>query len=144
VSVSKFLAESTEAGFTMVDAFFKMRTNPRGHEHPVVRFTFAPEEDVYEGDAMYRKYAIKAFTQIGEEALWGASGHLNHYFHSGNMVNGLYSISINLGARNPMVDGNGNKLLQWARDETGRVGDKPIPIEPKLFLRIFEGNVCVV
>lgn len=147
VSLRPFLSDLVAMGYVLVDAFYEMRSNPRGKEYPVVRFTFAEKETArFDSEfAEHRGPAICALRQMCEEAMWRPQGYLNPFFKDGEPVEGEHAIAINLVARNPLIDGNGKRVVRWERDSRGdRIGDAPILLEPELFLMIEDGDVCVV
>ena len=147
VSLLKFLEDLAEAGYTIVDAHYQMRANTRGQENPVVKFVFISEDNLRNpGEFTTHKVAAtKSLEQMCSQATWSAMGYLNPFFQSGHEVDRAHSVSINLAARIPLVGPDGNPLLRWQKDEAGeRIGDAPIPLEPKKFLRIQEDNICIV
>lgn len=146
VSLFQFLLDLVKAGYVLVDAFFQMRSSARGQQYPVVRFIFAAKESARrDGEfARHKQNAENALLQMCQEAMWRVRAFLNPFFKDGLLVDGQHAISINLEARNPLLDGEGNPLMRWEKDENGeKVGDKPFPLEPKLFLHIDDGNIIV-
>jgi len=146
VSLLQFLLDLAKAGYVLVDAFFQMRASVRGQQYPSVRFIFAAEESVRpDGEfANHKQNAENALLQMCKEAMWRVRAFLNPFFEGGLPVDGQHAISINLEARSPLLDGEGNPLMRWEKDENGeKVGNKPFPLEPKLFLCIEDGNIIV-
>lgn len=145
VGIALFPGDLTIVEYKLVDAFYQMRTNARGQEYPVARFTSALEVREEAGEfAKHREEAAKALEMCGKD-MWSVVGFLNSFFQDGKKVEGQHTISINFAARNPMVDRNGKPILRWQKDEKGeRIGDAPIPLVPKLFLRIEDDDIRVV
>lgn len=144
VSLLKFLADLKEAGYILADAFFKMRTNARGKEYPVVRFIFGLEER--DGEfAKHRDFSMSALLRICEQSLWQTEAYLNPYFLKEEVVKNQFALSINLGSRQPLIDGNGEIILEWKKDENGqRIGADKVPIEPHLFLRGINDDIVII
>ena len=147
VSVLMFVGDLIAAGYVLVDAFYQMRSNAQGQNFPVVRFIFAVEEDVRTQSEFFchKQVAQRALAQICGHALWRVQGFLNPFVREGILIDGCHSVAINCVARNPLIDIKGDAILRWQKDEAGeRIGNGPVPIEPKLFLRIQEDDICVM
>jgi len=147
VSLREFLCNLISAGCVLVDAFYKIRADGRGKEFPAVRFLFADagQDASSEEFKAVRPGAMDALSQMCNGSVWSAVVFLNPFFSNGNPIEGVYTISVNLAVRKPLVDGNGNAILEWKKDADGnRIGDGPVPVEPKLFLRVEEDDIRVV
>ena len=147
VSLARVPAELAAEGYILVDGFYQMRPDNEGRMHPMVQFAFVSEEDfnAEAGLAGYREVAKAAFEQMCTEARWSALAYLNSFFKDGEDVDGAHSISINMNARDPLVNPDGTPKLQWKKDERNqRIGDAPVPIEPKSHLRIADNDILVV
>jgi len=141
----RFLYDLDEAGYQLVDAFSR-NMEKDGRPFSMVRFVFVAEQYVDSSDEFLKTKndATRGLEQLLTEAMWRARAFLNPFFKDGETVDGQYAISVNLEARAPLVDGNGKPLCQWRKDDRGqRIGDKSVPIEPRLFLRIENGDVCI-
>jgi len=140
-----FLNDLSDAGYVLVDALAKLQAKD-GREYAVVRFIFAEENYVNSSDGFQKTKPLfeKSLRQMFCESMWRVRGFLNPFFSDGKIVNGQYVVSVNFEARKPLIDKNGNNLIQWQKNECGdRIGDAPITIEPKLFLRLENGDICV-
>lgn len=147
VGCLSFLSDLALADYVLVDAFAKIRKRGgRPYAMSLAQFIFSDTEHANSSEEFLRvrPSAELALRQLLEQGMWRVLAFLNHFFKDGEMVEDQYAISVNLVARVPLVDGNGKPLVQWQKDESGdRIGDTPIPVEPKLFLRIENGNICV-
>lgn len=148
VSLKQLVSDLLAAGYDLVDGFFRMRTKPDGQMYPAVRFIFAlPDDEHQPGEfAAHKESAMSALQQMCDQALWRVRGFLNPYFSAKDvLVEDKNSISINFEARKPLVDGNGELILQWKKDASGqKVGTGPVPIEADKFLVAREDDICVV
>lgn len=131
-------------GYQPVDAFARTMEKD-GRPFTVARFVSVAEQYVDSSEEFLKIKPIckDAQVQIVTQALWRIRAFLNPFFENGEVVDGQYAISVNFEARVPLVDKDGKPLLQWRKDERGeRIGDAPVPIEPRLFLRIENGDLC--
>lgn len=147
VFLREFVADLAAAGYAMADAFYQVRTNARGNDYLIVRFIFALKDTIPKEGwfAEHKDTAETAFSQLSSQSLWSMEVYLNPFYKDGQTVMGERAISVNLAARSPLTDEKGNLLLRWKKDEAGeRIGDGPVPIEPKKFLRIADDDICIV
>jgi hypothetical protein len=145
VSAVRFIGDLVEAGYVLVDAFWRQMQKV-GRPFFTVRFVFVQEDHANSSEDFLHKRpkVIEALTSLTTEAMWRTRAFLNPFFLQGDMIEGVYSISVNLEARVPMFDKDGNPLLVWLKDKRGeKIGDQPVPIEPQLFLRIENGDIVV-
>lgn len=136
-----------EAGFVMVDAFFKWRSDGHGRQYSMVSFVLGLKKTAHLEDefAEYRERSNKALALMCEQAMWRrVRGFRNSFFLRGEVVDGLYVVSIDLARRIPLLDRDGKRLVHWTIEDTGKIDDEPVPIEPKSFLKIIDGNFCAV
>jgi hypothetical protein len=131
------------AGYVMVDAF----SQPREDGRYVLRFDFADLDHAVSSDEFQKNVkpvAEKALGQLFEEAMWQVEVYLNHYFEEGRPAEDEYAVSVNFGHRFAILDQNGHHILQWAKDEHGeRIGDAPVKVKPKIFLKIEDGGIAL-
>lgn len=144
ISLVKMPENLARAGYQMVDAFFRLRTNSSGHKYVALRFVFVSEDILEEtGEFSKRKNVVeKALEKVCQSAVWRTQGFLNPFFKEGGVVKCQHSVSLNMTARNPLLDKFGQSILRWKKNENGeKVGGKPLPIRPALFLVVKEGDI---
>jgi len=140
-----FRLDLAKAGYVLVDAFSRI-DQKNGQPFGIVRFVFAHHSHATSSKEFLkvRGAADDALCELLEQAMWRVRGFLNHFFEDGVIVDNTYVVSINLEARSPLFDGNGNRLTRWKKDEHNeRIGDAPVPLEPVRFLRITDGDIAV-
>ncbi len=143
ISVSKFISDLFDAGYFLADGFSQKRSNAQGRYYQIVQFAFA--KDTKGKSPEFLEHASKALLQLCSSATWKVRAYLNPFYKNKQSVNGSHVVSINLLSRNPIVDADGNRICQWRRNEDGeKIGAGPIPIEPKLFLRIKNDDIKIV
>jgi len=143
VGCMPFFTGLVTAGYIMVDAFSQLREDGRF----VVRFDFASIDyasSSTEFQQDIRSGAEKALRQLLEQAMWRVTPYLNHYFEKGEPTEDQFAVSINLDSRYSIFDRSGRHIMQWERDESGkRVGDAPVKVHPRVFLKIQNGDIVV-
>ncbi len=103
VGHGKFPDDLASNGYTLVDAFTKVRQDRGGREYGIVRFTFVAEghvDTVPEWDKA-RPAAEQALRDMVEGAAWRTRAFLNPFFADGNIVEGTFCISVNADMRDP-------------------------------------------
>lgn len=146
VGCLSFLLDLALVGYVLVDALVEIRQKGR-QQYATVKFIFSNAEHAVcsEEFLALRASAEQELRQLLKQAMWRVRAFLNHLFKDGEIVDEQYAISINLEARTPLIGGDGSPLFQWQRDENGeRIGDGPIEIKPKKFLRIKNNDICVI
>ena len=146
VSALPFIADLNEAGQQLVDAYWQARIK-NGREYFIICFTFTASnyENSSEEFLKVRSKALEALLELFSEAMWRVRGFVNKFFKDGESVEDTYALSVNFEVRSPLVDGNGKPILQWQKDDQGnKIGNGPVAIEPKKFLRIMSGDIRVV
>ncbi|MBI1866340.1 MAG: hypothetical protein HY005_03295 [Candidatus Staskawiczbacteria bacterium] len=146
VSALPLIADLSEAGHQLVDTYWQTRIKD-GNEYYIVRFMFAaPGHDKSSEEFLkVRGVALGALSKLFSEAMWRVRGFVNPFFKDKELVEEVYSLSINFDARNPLINKDGKPILRWQKNKEGKkTGDKPVPIEPKKFLRIMNGGIYVV
>lgn len=145
ISIAEFPQDLTNAWYTMVDAFYQLRSGVSGKAYHIVRFTFVRNNyvaDVAEEFIPIRGSMHAALQEICDSAFWRVQAFKNPFFENDTPIDGQYAVSVNLEARVPFVEPSGEPVVQWKKDMDGnRLGDKPIPIEPKGWLRLEAGQI---
>lgn len=158
VSVYDFLSDLEEAGYEIIDAFNQERIewdlNAIYKKFYIARFIFAHREYVNSSkDFENKRDMVHAeFLKMAMEAIWRVKGFSNPFYKDDERISGQYTISVNMVARNPLVDNEGRPLYIWKKDEYGqkiierdengkKIGDAKILVKPKYCLRI--ENNCV-
>lgn len=146
VKVLGFLQSLIPYGYQLSDAFALTREK-NGQEYGVVRFVFAgPGHHMASAEfAKNRPAYLEELRKLLDEACWRVRAFINPFFRDQLPVDDKYVISINLEARDPLVNPDGSLILRWKRDENNnKIGDQKFPIEPKNFLKIRNGEVVIV
>lgn len=146
-SLVEFLVE-LERQYELVDAFYEERIHgkdPRGRRtYHMVRFLFARREFVEISDEFERvRGSIRtALSEMCHKAMWRIRAFSNPFYKDGEEILGQHAMSINLEARQPLFHPNGQPVVAWQKDESGkRVGDAPLPLKPEYFLRVVDDTV---
>lgn len=145
VSVLSFLLSLVSYGYQLVDAFSIIRTKD-GRDYRAVRFTFASpgHHECSPEFAKIRPAILQELRKMLGDAMWRVRGYLNPFFANQEVLDGVFVISINLEARDPLVEPDGKPILRYMRDEQGnKIGEK-VPVQPKCLLKIENGDVVVV
>lgn len=144
-SLVGFVEAFVEGNYKLVDAFTQERSygnNPRSFYY-IVGFVFVRTEfaRVSESYMEFRDVIIGGLKDLCNQSFWRVRAYINpSRDKDGQEVPGLKEISINMEARKPRVDANGELIKLWERDEKGRkVGDKPLPLKPAFNL-VLEGD----
>lgn len=146
IGAANFVADLKKAGYQLIDAYYQIRSKG-GQQYAIVLFLFAQEEQATTSEEFknMRPVAEQALFKMCEDAMWHVKTFLNPFFREGRMIDDAYVISVNLDARKPLVNGAGQPILQWQRDENEeKIGDSPIPLRPEIFLRIINGEIRIV
>ena len=145
VGLMQVIAGLAAAKWTMTDAFAEVRTNPNyaRSSFSVARFTFHRKPLVRPVDPTYAKilemHGITSLYDLCHKSMWRVKAYRNQLYE------GRFGISINADAREPLVDVVGRPFTRWNRDSNGvKIGDTPVPIEPKHKLTIVDNNIVLV
>lgn len=72
-----------------------------------------------------------ALEKMVESSFWKVRAYRNPFFEKGIEVAGESAISIDLAERVPRIDGSGQVIRVWLKDEAdNRIGDSPVPVTP--------------
>jgi hypothetical protein len=146
VDCSSLPPDLASIGFVLADAFTEIREK-KGRQYAVVQFIFSDIKyaNCSEEFLANRPLIEEALRLLLEQGMWRVRAFLNHLFKDREIIEEKYAISINLDARMPLVDKNGDPLIRWQKDESGnRIGDAPVPVKPKLFLEIGNEEIYVM
>lgn len=130
--MSSFFGELLEEGYELVDASFQERVHLKNKKqvYYAVRFVFCRKEFAKPTEEFKQKRDDICFNGLGRicnEALWRIRVYLNPFYENGEEIIGQKSVSINLEARSPLINKNGQPILRWTKDENGkRIGDQPM------------------
>jgi hypothetical protein len=145
IGLLRFLEDIREAGFELVNALYQLRrADDRGRTFHMVRYDFCHRDHVeLSSEFRQKREPIEdSLRRICLEAAWRVRAFVNPFFVKGEMVPGQTVAVINLEARKPLIDGNGQRIVAWKKDERGnRVGASPVPLEPDHILRLHGGSV---
>lgn len=156
VSVFDFLDDLGDDGYELVDAFNQERLSEDLRYFYISRFVFARREYVRISEDFKNKRDIARaeFLKIAMEAMWRVKGFNNPFYEDSEKVLGEYAISLNMVARNPLVDNDGSPLYVWPKDEYGqkiierdensrKIGDAKIMVKPEYYLRVEDSRIVL-
>ena len=139
-SLVEFLESDLDgAGYELVDAFYKPRSDQNGRTYHAVRFLFARKEHVVSCEKFkkVRDSLCDELRAMVEFAAWRVRGFLNSVYMNGEEIPDQCAISLNLEARKPLFRPDGQPVTVWQKDGEGnRLGDAPVPIRPDFVFRI--------
>ena len=145
IGLLRFLEDLKEAGFELVNALYQLRrADDRGRTFHMVRYDFCRRDYVeLSREFQEKRESIEgSLHKICLEAAWRVRAFVNPFFLRGEMVPGQTTVAINLEARKPLIDGNGQRIVAWKKDGQGnRIGFSAVPVEPDHILRLHEGSV---
>jgi len=130
--------------YVMVDGFKKTREKD-GRPYQLVRFVFARPDGATPSPEFvaHREVCYAGLCQLLEQALWRARAFVNPLFAGGDVVDGESTISLNFEARKPIVNRNGQMVLERREDDNGQRGGELGPVSSELQLRILNGILRV-
>lgn len=132
-------------GYELVDSFSDVQSRDN-YDQGVMRLIFAAPGHAKPSEE-FRELRGKIYEEVSDflRASWTGCGYINPLFQDGGEVDGGYTVSLNFKACRAFFDRQGNPVKHWRRDERGKkIGDGPVPLTPKKFLRIEDGAICVV
>lgn len=142
-SIETLLDEIVSAGFTLVNAYYQPRVDPNNPRKCwyMARYIFVRNEDVTRDELGESREMIEVgLKDICLLAFWRVRAWRNPFFKDGEPVEGLSAASVNLEARKPRYQPNGQPVVAWRRDYAGnRVGTAPKPLAAAHYLRV-KGN----
>ncbi|MEK7658279.1 MAG: hypothetical protein AAB352_00235 [Patescibacteria group bacterium] len=140
-----------QAGFELVDASYKERIDPKDprqrRTYHMVRFVFCRRESAELSDEFrsVRDEIRFALQNMAENAMWRVRVFDNPFFFKDEEVQDQRALSVNLAARDTIVQPNGELIKRWEKDDQGnRIGEGPVPIVPKRQLCVRGGTVQIV
>jgi hypothetical protein len=147
-SIETLPDEITEAGFTLVDAYYQPRIdkiNPRKRFF-VARYVFIRTEEVARNELDELSWKILAdLHDLCLLAFWRARAYKNPYFKDEQLVDGIFAASINVDTRKPRFNSAGELIMEWERDANkNKVGDASRPIPAAAKLRIQDNTLQIV
>lgn len=135
-----------EAGYTLVDAFYRERSDRYSlkkiyHE---VSFWFVKNEfarTFYEFEVQH-DILFSELNILCQDAFWRIRAYVNPFFEKGAEVSGEVTVSINFDVRRPRFQADGKEIKQWKKDEGGRrIGNGSVPIQPAYYLRMQDNKI---
>lgn len=151
VSLIYIVDDLIAEGFTLVEAMAQERSPSKVGAPPyaMVRYTFyrAGLAECSSDFLQNMGNIIQDLHEFLELALWRVRGFRNPWFQKeGTVADGVFSISINMDARNPLFVGNDKTRPQvrWQKDANGdRVGDAPLPVAAGSFVSIIDNEIAL-
>ena len=150
-NIAPIVPDLIAAGYQLVDAFAQERIHEKDPKmqrtYVMVRFVFSLNEYAtpFEDFLAIRPRMMAVLQKMVDQAFWRARAYRNPFFEKGVEVANHHAISINLEARVPRFQGNGQPVVMWNKDEKGdRIGDAPEPISPQGELHFQNGMVKAV
>lgn len=148
-SIAEFPVDLEGNGYEMVIAFYKERIHSSSFAsktYHMVRFVFCRSEIAVVSDAFCnaRDEIRRDLGVICTRSLWRTRVFENPYFRGGKIVPDLHAVSINLEARQPLYNPDGQPIKVWKKDESGqRVGDGPETLSPHHRLQIVGSKITL-
>lgn len=144
----EFLGELEAVGFELVDALYQKRVdgqNPNRTYH-MVRFLFARQEfAVPTAEFLRIRDQLRAeLWEMVRFAFWRVRAFLNPFYQKGEEVAGQRALSINLEARIPLYQPNGQPVTARPKDESGKRTGSPQPLKPDFRLVTEEDSIRLV
>lgn len=146
VSIAQFPADLEAAGFELVDAFYQARRDDNGRVYHMVRFLFVRKEHVQVSPEFQSRQAEvrSALDSIVLKAMWRVRAFDNPFYHQGEEVLGARMLSVNLEARNPLFQPNGEPVRVRAKDPiTGQKIGEPQPLRAGKQLVMSDSRVTI-
>lgn len=151
-SLKEFVGELERAGYKIADALCQLRPDQkddtRKRKYCMARFIFVREEHLEELSPEFKNALEKNrdfIQKMCEEANWRVRVFRNPFFRNGEQIPDQSAVSINLEARNPLIQPNGQPVLVWQKDGQGnRIGDMPLPLKPDHYLHIKDGAIQLI
>jgi hypothetical protein len=147
VFILPFLNSLEQAGYEMINAFYKNRQDTRSHRfYQMVRFAFARKEfvTISEEFRYKRQIILPDLQKMCLLAMWRVRSYQTPFFRDHNPVPGQYTMSINLEVRNPLYKKDGTPIMIQPKDANGLPVGIARPLVPKKELRIMGDSVEVV
>ncbi len=150
-SLEKFVSDLKKAGYNLMDASYQKRLDPKDSQkrrvYHMVRFIFVRREyidfsETKTFDEMLRDKIFKELQKICVQAMWRVRGFINPFFQNNQAVPKYSALSINMEAREPLTQSNGQPVVVWQKDDSNsRISDKPFPIKPSHYLYITDNTI---
>ncbi len=149
VSITEFPEDLLRNGYVMTDAFYQLRQFQAKTYH-TVRFTFVRHDyyvvpEIPETFVALLGHTNAEFQKICDLAFWRVRAFKTPFFENDTPIDGQYAVIVNLEARVPLTEPSGKPVVEWKKDVDGnRIGDMAVPIEPNGYLRVQEGQICLL
>ncbi len=143
VGVEDSLEELEALGFVLVDAFYQKRAAfGQGKAAYITRFVFARKEFAR---------PKPEFLEICEEvrfileemlfvSMWATQAYVNPLYVEGEVVEGESSVMVNMTARNPLFQPDGQPIMVWA---SGAKKEK-VPVSATTELHFLPGSISLL
>ncbi len=118
VGVADVLRELEGIGYVLVDAFYQSRPASGGGKPAyIVRFVFARTEFAEPKPAFVkiRDQARLALGAMLEDSMWATQAYINSLFVDNELIDGEFAVMINMTARNPLVQPDGQPIMVWPK-----------------------------
>lgn len=148
-SLRNFVGQLENAGYKITDALYQLRPDLKDdsgrRKYCVARFIFVREEDLKEISREFKNALEEncSFLQkMCEEAMWQVRVFLNPFFQDSKKILNQHALSINMTAREPLIQPNGQPVAVWQKDDSNsRIGDAPLPLKPNHYLHITNNTI---
>jgi hypothetical protein len=132
-----FLDQLVREGYQLVDASYqtpidKKDPNKKRRYHKL-SFTFAPAQfvDISNEFRAVRESIMDDLEEMCDAAMWRVRAYSNPFLENGVPVEGQQALSVNLEARVPLFQADGNPVKRWMRDAEGKkIGTEPVDLTP--------------
>ena len=145
VGVADALAELDGLGYVLVDAFYQPRPASGGGKPAyIVRFVFARKEFAEPKPAFINirdqvRLMLRAMLQ---ESMWATQAYINPLFVDHELVEGEFAIMVNMTARNPLVQPNGQPIMVWPKGpRRDHLAQQKIPMTAETELHFLRDSI---
>ncbi len=127
-----FLGELEAVGFELVDALYQRRVDHKdpNRTYHMVRFLFAQHRFAAPSTEfkLVRDSIRAELREMLRVAFWRVRAFLNPFYQNGKEIAGQRALSINLEARVPLYQPDGQPVTARPKDESGKRTGSPQPL----------------
>ena len=144
VGVADVLGELEGIGYVLVDSFYQPKP-ARGGGKPayIVRFVFARTEFANPA-AGFLKIKDQVRLMLGamiEDSMWATQAYVNPLFVDNELIEGEFAVMVNMTARNPLVQPNGQPILVWPKGVRKDDPSNKVPMAAEIELHFLRDSI---